>query len=108
MVKIVKILVNYIILLIISIPLLFSQVPEFVTKEDKTSDPEGDFLALKASESVCRLYKIKGLKSSVLPAVNKPDNLGKLGFHILEGKHDFTSFDRNEYLNFADKHLQKY
>jgi hypothetical protein len=41
-----------------------------------------------------------------MPDVDQPVQ-GTIGYHIRTGKHDVTKFDWEQYLKFADKHLQK-
>jgi hypothetical protein len=73
-------------------------------QEDQWSDPKGEFLSALAAEPAWQLYRKKGLGVDVMPAVDQP--VGKtIRYHNRSGKHDVTSYDWQQYLAFADKHL---
>jgi hypothetical protein len=73
--------------------------------EDRWADPRGEFLAAKHAEPVYRLLDAGGLPADEMPAVDQPVH-GTIGYHIRSGKHAVTDFDWQQYLDFADKHLQ--
>lgn len=75
-------------------------------EEDRWADPRGEFLACRHAEPVYALFKLPGLGVTDLPPVNHPVG-GAIGYHIRTGKHDVTDYDWEQYLNFADRHLQK-
>ena len=71
-------------------------------EDDKHSDPEGEFAAAKAAESVFLLLGAEGLPSETWPAVGKSVQ-GGIGYHVRSGRHDVTDFDWKQYLDFADR-----
>ena len=73
--------------------------------EDKHSDPEGEFAAAKAAEPVFRLLGADGLPAKTWPPADTSVQ-GGIGYHVRTGQHDVTSFDWQQYLAFADKHLK--
>jgi hypothetical protein len=73
-------------------------------EEDLWADPKGEFLSAKNAEPVYALFGKKGLGVSEMPPVNHP--VGEtIRYHIRTGKHDFTLYDWQQYLAFADKHF---
>ena len=73
--------------------------------EDLWSDPRGEFLSALHAEPVYRLFGLRGLGVSEMPAADKPVG-GTIGYHLRTGKHDITAYDWQQYLNFADRHLK--
>jgi hypothetical protein len=67
--------------------------------EDLWADPKGEFLSLKAAESVYQLFDISGLKETTHPPVNQPIG-NKLRYHLRQGKHDITPYDWQQYVDF--------
>ena len=73
-------------------------------EKDLWADPKGEFLAAINAEPVYRLFGYKfGAKK--VPRLNEPVH-GHIGYHIRKGKHDVTSYDWKQYLDFADLHLK--
>ena len=73
-------------------------------EEDKWADPKGEFLAGKLAEPVYALFGRTGTGVAAWPAVNHP--VGEfIGYHVRTGKHDVTTYDWEQYLRFADRHL---
>lgn len=72
--------------------------------DDEWADPYGEFLASKHASEVYNFLGKEGLPSDSMPATNKVV-MGTIGYHIREGKHDITLFDWQQYMDFADKHL---
>ncbi|MEO5985217.1 MAG: hypothetical protein ABIP80_06895 [Ferruginibacter sp.] len=71
---------------------------------DLWADPKGEFLSAKNAEPVYALFDKKGLSLSDMPPVDHP--VGEtIRYHIRSGKHDFTLYDWQQYLDFADKHF---
>ena len=74
--------------------------------DDLWADPKGEFLAAKNAEPVYALFHKKGLGVTIMPPVNQP--VGEtIRYHIREGKHDFTLYDWQQYLDFAHRHFNK-
>jgi hypothetical protein len=73
--------------------------------EDRWADPRGEFLSAKFASPVYELLGKPGVPAEEPPAVDHPAQ-GTIGYHLRTGKHDVTTFDWEQYLNFADKHLR--
>lgn len=72
--------------------------------DDWWADPKGEFLSAKNAEPVYSLFGKKGLGVNAMPPVDHP--VGEtIRYHIRTGKHDFTLYDWQQYLDFADKHF---
>ncbi|MSU64749.1 MAG: acetylxylan esterase [Opitutus sp.] len=87
---------------------LMAPRPVYVSsaEDDAEADPRGEFLAAKNAESVYALFQKPGLGVADQPKVNQP--VGNfIGYHIRTGKHDITSYDWDQFLNFADRHFLK-
>ena len=70
--------------------------------DDWWADPKGEFLSAKNAEPVYALFGKKGLGVTGMPPVDHP--VGEtIRYHIRTGKHDFTFYDWQQYLDFADK-----
>lgn len=74
--------------------------------DDKNADPEGEFAGARAASFVYRFLGTEGLPDSPWPAVDHSIQ-GRIGYHVRTGKHDVTEFDWIQYLEFADKYLQR-
>jgi hypothetical protein len=76
--------------------------------EDLWADPRGEFLGAQGAAPVYDLLlgpNAAGLPDH-MPAIDK--SVGrKIGYHIRSGKHDVTAFDWQQYLDFADGHLER-
>lgn len=75
-------------------------------QDDKWADPKGEFLSCVGADPVYKLFGLEGLPTDSWPKVDHPVS-GTVGYHVRTGKHDVTAFDWEQYLGFADKHLQK-
>ncbi len=75
-------------------------------EEDRWADPKGEFLSCVAASPVFKLLTGDRFPATTMPPVNSPVT-GIIGYHIRTGAHDVTSFDWQQYLNFADLHLFK-
>jgi hypothetical protein len=74
-------------------------------EEDLWADPRGEFLSLVAAGPVYRLLGKQDLGTDRMPAVNQPIQT-TVAYHVRTGKHDITAYDWEQYLTFADQHLQ--
>lgn len=72
--------------------------------DDRWADPKGEFLSGRYADPVFRMLGTQGLPATEMPAVDTPV-VGQIGYHMRTGKHDVTNYDWNQYLEFADKHL---
>ena len=71
---------------------------------DRWADPKGEFLSARYADPVFRMLGTEGLPTSSMPAVDEPV-VGQIGYHMRTGKHDVKTYDWQQYLDFADKHL---
>ena len=71
---------------------------------DQWADPRGEFLSCVGADGVYKLLKTEGLPSAAFPAVGHP-LVGRINYHVREGKHGVTAYDWAQYLDFADRHL---
>lgn len=75
-------------------------------EEDRWADPKGEYLSGFHATPVYELFGKKGLSSNRMPEVNQPV-MTTIGYHIRSGKHDVTEFDWEQYIKFADIHLNR-
>ncbi|MDC0325264.1 acetylxylan esterase [bacterium] len=73
-------------------------------EEDRWADPKGEFLSGVHADPVYRLLGKNGIAEREMPEVNQPIG-DTIGYHIRSGKHNVTDFDWEQYLKFADRHL---
>jgi len=73
-------------------------------EDDLWADPLGEFLSGQHAEPVYSLFDQAGLGVDHPPQVNHPVG-DSIGYHIRTGKHDVTTYDWTQYLNFADRHF---
>ena len=71
--------------------------------EDQWADPIGEYTSLVMAGMVYQLFGHPVLPEDVAPEVDKPLANGKQGYHLRSGRHDITSYDWKQYLDFADK-----
>ena len=72
--------------------------------EDQWADPHGEFLSAKHAGPVYALFGKKGVVVDAQPEVDQPVG-DVIGYHLRSGKHDLTTFDWNQYLDFAERHF---
>ena len=75
-------------------------------EEDRWADPKGEFLSGVLANPVYALFGLTGLPVEKMPEVNQPVQTGFIAYHIRTGQHDLTSYDWEQYLDFADKHFK--
>jgi hypothetical protein len=73
-----------------------------VAEQDLGSDPRGQFLS--AAAPVYRLLGADGFAATEMPPLHRP-LMSTVGFHIRAGRHDVASYDWDQYMNFADRHM---
>lgn len=74
-------------------------------EKDRWADPHGEMLSVYHAGPVYTLFGRAGLPSSNPAVVGEPQH-HDVGYHIRSGKHDVTSYDWEQYLNFADRHIR--
>ena len=72
--------------------------------EDQWADPHGEFLSAKHAGPVYALFGKNGVVVDAQPEVDQPVG-DVIGYHLRSGKHDLTTFDWNQYLDFAERHF---
>ncbi len=75
-------------------------------QEDNWADQRGEYLSLYYGSSAYRLYDSRISLDQKMPAVDQPVSSGSLGYHIRTGEHDVKKYDWEQYLDFADRHMQ--
>ncbi len=87
---------------------LFAPRPVYVASadEDRSSDPPAEHLSLVEASQVWRMLGKGGLTDTAMPGLNQPVMQGAVGYHVRSGKHDVTEYDWDQYLTFAERHLQ--
>ena len=71
---------------------------------DPFSDPEGEFLAVRAVGPVYGLYGEKGVGVEFMPGLNHSVGT-RVAYHVRPGGHDVTAYDWDQYLRFLDRVL---
>ena len=75
--------------------------------KDHHADPRGEFLSIKACSEVYSLFGYKSMVAIEMPPVDTPIQADRLAYHLRQGKHDITSYDWAQFMNFADKQFGK-
>ncbi len=75
-------------------------------EEDRWADPKGEYLGGYYASPVYELFGKKGLTSPEMPGINSPV-MTTIGYHIRSGGHAVTAYDWDQYIRFADMHLNK-
>jgi len=58
-----------------------------------------------AASPVYELLGIPGLGTDRMPPLEHPVATGRIGYHIRRGRHNFTDYDWQRYLDFLDRQL---
>ena len=74
--------------------------------DDHWADPKGEFLSIAHAEKVFNLYGYKGVQTMALPPLNTPVG-DRAVYHIRIGGHAVTTYDWEQYIQFANKWLKK-
>lgn len=74
--------------------------------DDLWSDPRGEFLSCVAVSPIYELLGVPGLGTDAMPPLDTPVATGHVGYHIRQGRHAFTDYDWNRYLDFLDLRLR--
>jgi len=87
---------------------LMAPRPVYVASADADlwADPRGEFLSCKNAEPVYHLLGLNGLEVEKMPALNRPVQKGRIGYHIRTGGHGLTEYDWRQYMDFADRHFK--
>ena len=75
-------------------------------EEDQWADPKGEFLSLKTASIVYELYGLENLIAAKMPPVDQPLIQGHTGYHIRTGKHNVLKYDWEQFVKFAEMHLE--
>lgn len=77
--------------------------------EDRWADPKGEFLSALQADEVYRLLGTDGMGGSAppkkMPQADQAIRTGTIGYHLRTGKHDVTTYDWEQYIAFAKRHL---
>jgi hypothetical protein len=72
---------------------------------DRWSDPQGEFLAAKHTGPVYELFGKDNLGNANFPEPDQPLHT-TVGYHLRSGEHNVTAYDWQQYLQFADRHVE--
>jgi hypothetical protein len=75
--------------------------------DDPWSDPRGEYLSAYHAGAVYRLYGMKRLTGKEMPKIEEPE-FRRVGYHVRDGRHNVTMYDWEQFIHFADPHLQKH
>ena len=90
--------------------LLAACAPGFIyvagATKDTGMDPKSEFLSCCAASEAYKLLGYRGLVcEDRYPEVEEPLQEGEIGFHIREGKHWFSRYDWQNFMNFFKRHM---
>jgi hypothetical protein len=75
--------------------------------EDRWADPRGEFLSAYHAGPAYELFGLKGVGVDEMPEVDEPASV-TVGYHVRSGGHDVKDFDWEQYMNFADRHFNRF
>lgn len=75
-------------------------------EEDLWTDPHGEYLGAYHASEAYALYGLDGLEKKRSPKVNEPRAEGIVGYHLRSGKHELTSYDWEQFMDFADRRMR--
>jgi dienelactone hydrolase len=74
--------------------------------EDLWADPRGEFLSCAHASPVYQLLGASGLGTQEMPALDHPIASGRIGYHVRRGRHAFTEYDWQRFLDFESNASQ--
>lgn len=69
--------------------------------EDLWADPKGEFLSLHYASDVYEFFESERLGITDFPDIGQP-SIGKLSYHVREGKHDLQGYDWEQFIQSAN------
>mgnify|MGYP000915395003 CR=1 FL=1 len=74
---------------------------------DSGADPRSEFLSCVAASEVYRLLGYKGIVTpDKYPEADTSLHEGEIGYHIRKGRHYFSRYDWNQYMNFMRQKIE--
>ena len=74
--------------------------------EDLWADPRGEFLSCVHADPVYQLLGVAGLGTHEMPPLEQPLASGRIGYHVRRGRHAFTEYDWQRFLDFESSASQ--
>ena len=74
--------------------------------EDLWSGPSSEFLGAKYAGEIYKLYGNKPVGLENFPFVGTVDQSGSVAYHLRRGAHALSTYDWDEFINYADKVLK--
>jgi dienelactone hydrolase len=74
--------------------------------EDLWADPRGEFLSCVHADPVYQLLGVAGLGTQEMPSLERPLISGPIGYHVRRGRHAFTEYDWQRFLDFESNASQ--
>ena len=70
--------------------------------KDFWADPKGELMGLVEASKIYKLYGAKKLPTMECLEIEKPFIGDNIGYHLRDGVHNMTTYDWEQYLNFAE------
>ncbi len=70
--------------------------------DDRWADPRGEFLSAKLGGEIYGRWGFSGLELDQLPDPDRA-SVGRVSYHLRQGKHDINAWDWQHYLHFAQQ-----